>query len=325
MSLSARDGERFDADGVAVGQAIAAQLAVIVAPEREIDQLGVAMHNRIIIGQVRGVLMERVDITSDQAFDYLRPASSHTDRKLVDTASEIAGTRKLLDLGWASAGHLPAGLARRSAMLQCGGMRGRGVAVRPRRGGAESAMDAGAAHPAGHPHEDCRPPGTHHGSMTSTSRAGAAPDTDVAGGTVAGVMLREPTVLPATATVSEVWSVFASDHVHMVLLTGTGRLGGRLRGTIVRGDLDRAPAADRPGNGEEPALTYARVTGRTVRADQPAQQALGELLARRLRRAAVVDGAGRLVGLLCVKRSGDGFCSDAGVASRRRARLADGG
>lgn len=185
-------------------------------------------------------------------------------------------------------------------------------------------MDPGAAHPAGHPHEDRRTPAPHHGSMTSTSRAGAAPDTDVAGGTVAGVMLRDPTVLPATATVAEVWSVFARDHVHMVLLTGTGRLGGPLRGTILRGDLDRAPAADGPGAGEA-ALTYARVTGRTVRGDQPAQQALGELLARRLRRAAVVDGAGRLMGLLCVKRSGDGFCSDAGVASRRRARLADGG
>ncbi len=99
LSLYARDGERFDADDVAVGQAIAAQLAVAVAAEREIDQLGLAMHNRIIIGQAQGVLMERLDITSDQAFDYLRRASSYTNRKLVDVAGEIAGTRKLLDLG----------------------------------------------------------------------------------------------------------------------------------------------------------------------------------------------------------------------------------
>ena len=34
------------------------------------------------------------------------------------------------------------------------------------------------------------------------------------------------------------------------------------------------------------------------------------------RRLAVVDRSGHLLGLLCLKRSGRGFCSDAGVAAR---------
>jgi len=41
------------------------------------------------------------------------------------------------------------------------------------------------------------------------------------------------------------------------------------------------------------------------------------------RRAAVVDGDGLLLGLLCLKHHGGGFCTDAGVASRRAARRSD--
>lgn len=98
LSLYARDGQRFDADDVAVGQALAAQLAVSMAAERQIDQLGLGMNNRIVIGQAQGILMERLDITADQAFEYLRRASMHTNRKVVEIAKEIAGTRGLPDL-----------------------------------------------------------------------------------------------------------------------------------------------------------------------------------------------------------------------------------
>jgi GAF domain-containing protein len=98
LSLYAREGQRFDADDVAVGEALAAQLAVIMAAERQIDQLGLGMNNRLVIGQAQGILMERLDITADQAFDFLRRASMHTNRKVVEIAQEIAGTRGLPDL-----------------------------------------------------------------------------------------------------------------------------------------------------------------------------------------------------------------------------------
>lgn len=97
LSLYARHGKRFDADDVAVGQALAGHLAVILTAEREIDQLGLALVNRVTTGRAEGILMERLDITADQAFDYLRRVSSHTNRKLVDVAEEIARTRKLPD------------------------------------------------------------------------------------------------------------------------------------------------------------------------------------------------------------------------------------
>lgn len=98
LSLYARDGQEFDADDVAVGQAIAAQLALTITAERQIDGLGLAMHHRILIGQAEGILMERLDITAEQAFDYLRRASSHTNRKLIDIAAQIAATRELINI-----------------------------------------------------------------------------------------------------------------------------------------------------------------------------------------------------------------------------------
>ena len=97
LSLYAQNGHRFDADDVAVAQALAGHLSVVMAAEREIDQLGLALHNRTIIGQAQGVLMERFEMNADQAFDYLRRVSSNTNRKLAAVAADIARTRKLPD------------------------------------------------------------------------------------------------------------------------------------------------------------------------------------------------------------------------------------
>ena len=66
-----------------------------MSAEREIDQLGMAIISRLVIGRAEGILMERLDLTADQAFDYLRRISSTTNRKLVAVASDIARTRTL--------------------------------------------------------------------------------------------------------------------------------------------------------------------------------------------------------------------------------------
>jgi len=95
LSLYAQRGNTFDADDVAVGQALAGHLAVIMTSGRDIDQLGLALHNRTIIGQAQGLLMARLNISADQAFDYLRRVSSHTNRKLAQVAEEIATTGRL--------------------------------------------------------------------------------------------------------------------------------------------------------------------------------------------------------------------------------------
>lgn len=97
LSLYTERAEHFDADDVAVGQALAGQLAVTIAAEREIDQLGLAMHNRLLIGQAQGILMVRLDISAAQAFDYLRRVSMNSNRKVIDVAAEVARTRTLPD------------------------------------------------------------------------------------------------------------------------------------------------------------------------------------------------------------------------------------
>jgi CBS domain-containing protein len=132
---------------------------------------------------------------------------------------------------------------------------------------------------------------------------------------VAEVMLREPRVLHHAATLDQALELFTSAHVHMVVLTETGRIGGRLVGTLVRSDLPTTP----PGAAAAaPAVTWARLVGRTVHAELPAQRALQLLRAGGRRRAAVVDDDGRLLGLLCLKRHGRGFCSDEDVLAKHR-------
>lgn len=98
LNLYTRRGTHFDADDLAIGQALAAHISVIVAAERQIDHLGLAMRNRNTIGQAQGMLMERLQINADQALNYLRRASSNTNRKLVHIAKDIASTRRLPEL-----------------------------------------------------------------------------------------------------------------------------------------------------------------------------------------------------------------------------------
>jgi GAF domain-containing protein len=95
LSLYADQRHRFDQEDVAVGQALAAHLAVTMDAGRQIDQLKVAMDSRTIIGQAQGLLMGRLGIDADQAFDYLRRISSVSNRKLSDVAIEIVRTRQL--------------------------------------------------------------------------------------------------------------------------------------------------------------------------------------------------------------------------------------
>jgi CBS domain-containing protein len=136
----------------------------------------------------------------------------------------------------------------------------------------------------------------------------------VGGTPLAGeVMLRHPKTMSPRASVEEVRAALANDHVHMVLLTE----GGSLVGTLVGTDLPpQAPAA-------VPALSWSRLLDRTVPPDAPADTVQALLVERGLRRMAVVDHEGTLLGLMCLKRSRTGFCSDDDVASRAESRQAE--
>lgn len=127
--------------------------------------------------------------------------------------------------------------------------------------------------------------------------------------TVADVVVRHPKTLDAASTVGAARAQLADEHVHMVLLTRDGVL----LGTLVRADLAGADES-------APALARAVLAGRTIAATVRADDALRVLVGRDERRRAVVDDLGRLVGLLCLKRRANGFCSDRDVAARHADR-----
>ena len=127
--------------------------------------------------------------------------------------------------------------------------------------------------------------------------------------TVSEVMLRHPTTLPIHASIADARAALSNDHVHVVLLTEGGRLGG----TLTRTDLP-------PAGSEGPALSWSTLSGRTVSPETPTHVVQNLLIDRGLRRVAVVDAAGSLLGLVCLKRRRTGFCSEADVASRSRSQ-----
>lgn len=60
--------------------------------KRQIDNLAAALASREIIGQAQGILMERERITANEAFDILRRASQHLNRKLREVAQDLIDT-----------------------------------------------------------------------------------------------------------------------------------------------------------------------------------------------------------------------------------------
>jgi len=117
-------------------------------------------------------------------------------------------------------------------------------------------------------------------------------------------MHTEPKVHDPAVTVAELREFFEDDHVHAALLVTAE---GRLVAVVERADLVAAPSA-------EPAARFGRLAERTVSPEARLVEVLPRL--GHTGRLAVVDAAGLLLGLLCLKRRRTGFCSDADVAAR---------
>ena len=128
---------------------------------------------------------------------------------------------------------------------------------------------------------------------------------------VEDVMVTCPKTLPPECTVKQVRSLFDDDHVHMALIVDAR---GLLLTTLERSDIP----ADAGGTAK--ATAFGVIRHRTIDPQLPAEAATAALQAAGRRRLAVVDGHGKLLGLLCLKRTGLGFCSDAGVAARAAER-----
>lgn len=124
---------------------------------------------------------------------------------------------------------------------------------------------------------------------------------------VADAMITYAKTHGVDTVVDEIRAFFEDDHVHMALIVAADQ---RLVTTIERLDL--------PARSSRLSLAAGLgvLTGRTVSPSAALGAVTVALLRDRRRRLAVVDNSGRLVGLLCLKKSGTGYCSDDDVRER---------
>ncbi len=102
FNLYSRKPAAFDADDHELSQLFAEQGAVAISNAAvywrtyELTQnLQLALENRDVIGQAKGILMARRGLTADAAFDELRRASQRRNVKLREIADSVAFTGDL--------------------------------------------------------------------------------------------------------------------------------------------------------------------------------------------------------------------------------------
>jgi GAF domain-containing protein len=85
----------FDDRSERVAALLAAHAGRAIADAHQLENLQEGLARRDVIGQAKGILMERHRITADQAFALLATTSQHTNRKLHEVAVELAATGEL--------------------------------------------------------------------------------------------------------------------------------------------------------------------------------------------------------------------------------------
>lgn len=89
LNLFGHEVGAFDAESERIGALVAAHAAVAVAGSKQISQLTQALDTRDLIGQAKGILMERYKVTAQEAFLLLSRASSELNIKLHDVAEQL--------------------------------------------------------------------------------------------------------------------------------------------------------------------------------------------------------------------------------------------
>jgi len=87
--------DHFDVDDQAVAHVMARHAAAALAKARKTANLWHAIDARKRIGQAQGMLMERYELSEDQAFQVLVRYSQNNNMKLRDVAEELISTRTL--------------------------------------------------------------------------------------------------------------------------------------------------------------------------------------------------------------------------------------
>lgn len=83
----------FDAESEAIGSVLAAHAAAAILASRHGEQLQSALTSRDLIGQAKGIIMERFGVDAVRAFELLRELSQSANVKLVSIAQQVIDTR----------------------------------------------------------------------------------------------------------------------------------------------------------------------------------------------------------------------------------------
>ncbi len=95
LNLYAGKPDAFDEDAENIGRLLASHAAIAIAAARKETNLRLALDSRDVIGQAKGILMERHKVSSQRAFELLAEASRRTHRRIRDIADELTATGAL--------------------------------------------------------------------------------------------------------------------------------------------------------------------------------------------------------------------------------------
>lgn len=95
LNLFHAQPDAFDQDDEAVAAILARHAAVALAAARRAENLWLAIDARKLVGQAQGILMERFDLTADQAFAVLLRYSQNKNLKLRAVAELLVSERSL--------------------------------------------------------------------------------------------------------------------------------------------------------------------------------------------------------------------------------------
>jgi GAF domain-containing protein len=93
LNVFSRSPHSFDADSEMIGSILAAHAAAAILASRESHQLQAALLSRDLIGQAKGILMERFKVDAVGAFDMLRKLSQQMNVKLAGVSQRVVDTR----------------------------------------------------------------------------------------------------------------------------------------------------------------------------------------------------------------------------------------
>lgn len=94
LSLYATEPYAFTGRDEVVAGLLAEHAAIALRTADQQERLTRAVGNRDVIGQAKGILMVCHELSADRAFDLLVRLSQHTNRKLLDVATQVVGERR---------------------------------------------------------------------------------------------------------------------------------------------------------------------------------------------------------------------------------------